>query len=133
MINPNEYGAAMIKEFYEMESASEHQEAQHQSVSFKVSVDTANLLTAIAERFGQSRHSLGGEILDGVALSMFAALNDEDRQVLATKADDLTTDYMLKKGFTNESHGVGGHRVNRFGKWEMLCSLEKLEVQEGDA
>jgi len=115
-----------------MEKGKEYQDAQHQSVSFKVTVDTASLLHAIADRFGQSRHSLGGEILDDMALSMFAALDRDDRREIAKKADDLTTDYMLKKGFTNERHGITGTLENRFGKWEMMALMAEHDRESDE-
>jgi len=119
-----------IKKFYTNDADGKLNQDQTVGVSFRVPLDVANMLTVIAERFCSSRHALGVEILSDACDEMFQALTPEDREELGRKADDLTTQQMLEKGYSSERIGcVPG--TDRFGKWEvMACVYNDTSYEE---
>jgi hypothetical protein len=121
-----------IKNLYHNDAEGKLNQDQTVSVSFRVPLDTANMLTVIADRFASSRHALGVDILSDACQEMFQALTPEDRQELGRKADDLTTKQMLDKGYTSERVGFAPG-INRFGQWEMLaCLYNQTDTEETD-
>ena len=83
-------------------------EQLHTSVTFKVTVNTAFMLSAIAEQFDDSRSTFGGEILDEACIEIFRSLHRSDRELLAPAVDDKVRNFLKDKGFTVTTyHGDG--------------------------
>jgi hypothetical protein len=68
------------------------------SMSVKVSLATACMLSVVSDAYDQSRYSFSGEILDDFVLDLFYSFPMDRRLAFAQKADSLLAEILSKQG-----------------------------------
>lgn len=105
----NEAAKKMVDNLFHAEAEGEYQEALNTTISVKVLVTTAAMLTALSELFGQSRYSFTGEILEDFTADLFVNLPEATRKEIAIKADKISTELLAKQGIScTRDDGVAG-------------------------
>lgn len=98
----------MVNELFRIEAEANYKAAQVTTLSVKVEIPTAAMLSVLSELFGQSRFTFTGEILGDFTADLFFNLPDDVRADLAEKADKITTELLSKQGISVQSAGAAG-------------------------
>lgn len=117
----------VIEEFYMAEDEQGVREAETKTLSIAVTADTASMLKAIAERFGKSVSSFGGEILEDATMEAFMSLIEEDKVRLSEAADSETTEYLAKRGVSESWMNSEGQEVQGRRHWMFMTERFKKE------
>ncbi|MFI3122477.1 MAG: hypothetical protein QX194_00890 [Methylococcales bacterium] len=108
----NEAAKKMVDELYMVEAEGSYQEVVNTTISVKLLVSTASMLTTLSELFGQSRYAFTGEILEDFTTDLFRNLPEATRQEVAIKADKITTELYAKQDLTiTHSDGEVGDKT----------------------
>ena len=119
-----------VSDMYQFESEDSLQEAKTKMLSIAVDADHASMLRAISERFGESLSSFAGQFLEDFTKEVFFHLTDEDKLLLAEKADKETSEYLSKRGIkvTGIDH-AGEYEGSRH--WQGIAHIY-TRSEEGD-
>jgi len=109
----------LANKLIEIEKKTVEDPTEITSVSVKVKVSTAGMLSALAEAFGQSRYAFGGEVLEDFTSDLFLSLPEERRALIAVRADSITTDLLKKQGITGTSHCALGE-IDGDATWQIV-------------
>lgn len=128
----NKVAKSMVDELYQVEAEAHYEEAKTTSVSVKMDVPSAAMLTVLSELFGQSRYAFTGEILEDFTADLFFNLPEQKRVEIAEKADNLATEMLAKQGLTVESNGPAGN-IKGDQTWRCVnASNVIIEAYEAD-
>ncbi len=115
----NNIAKNMVDDLLRIEDMQEYAEAKTTTVSVKMDVTSAAMLTVLSELFGQSRYAFTGEILEDFTADLFFNLPEAKRAELAAKADQITTEQLAKQGITITGVGPFGNTEGD-QTWRML-------------
>lgn len=126
----------VIAELYMIEDEENNRQCSTKMLSIAVEMNHASMLRAIADRFGKSLSAFAGEILEDITKEAFLHLTDDDRKALAVKADQETTDLVLKSFGAPDAIHFKNHdgeltKENRY--WQTLVEVwEKADQERGE-
>jgi len=121
----NNIAKIMVADLFHAEDEAQYEEARTTTVSVKMDVPSAAMLTVLSELFGQSRYAFTGEILEDFTADLFFNLPEGKRAEIAEKADKLTTEQLAKQGITVSSAGAAG-RIEGDQTWRSFNASDVL-------
>ena len=119
----------MVQDMYDSQASIDVYEMENTRFSANISVANLLMLDAISKHFQRTRADVVDEILNASVMSMFIALDQNEKDVLSKLCDEQFEEHMQKIATQNK----GTYSYSGVGRWTAYAQAFANKEAEQDA